>query len=585
LLLKVAARCNLDCAYCYWFRDRTVYDKPKTLSRESERMLLVRLEEHIRQFELDGFSVLLHGGEPLLFGKERFVGLMDGLEGVATRTGCAIDRGITTNATLIDEEWARLLRIFSCHVTVSLDGPGDVHDENRFDFNGNGSYERVRKGIDMLRSQGIEPAVLAVCLPKQNPETICAHFVDELGLRYFDILLPDATHDDGPTAPIAAYYTKLFDLWYDRYAERGVTVRTIDAITRALLGGRSGCEAIGYGPINLLTVTTDGCLEPLDVLRIAGQGSTRTGVSVHTHTLQEAVSDPVWLEAYDASLNLAAECKTCEFRSACGGGYLPHRYSSARRYDNPSVYCSDLKQIFAHAWGRIAADIDVVTPAGTLRLCDAVVGLDPPQAQPMSARIPSANRNQLSGLRSFMQRWDCPSSSGAHAVEHRAGIGDQINLEGDAACVKATSYTRCERPFEYAIESGVRILVDHLIEHFNCITYSSCAGHRATLTSPQRVRHVGIVPRNDEEFERLRAILQECADIVNVTAPTDVRVRIAREMLTDGGLCMPVLDVFFEPTGKASAESYFSQVDAPYLQFVQALESFSGGTSETPCCP
>ena len=34
LLIKVAARCNIDCSYCYWFRDAAVYSKPKLMSEE-----------------------------------------------------------------------------------------------------------------------------------------------------------------------------------------------------------------------------------------------------------------------------------------------------------------------------------------------------------------------------------------------------------------------------------------------------------------------------------------------------------------------------------------------------------------------
>ena len=32
LLVKVATRCNIDCSYCYWFRDASVYDKPNLMS-------------------------------------------------------------------------------------------------------------------------------------------------------------------------------------------------------------------------------------------------------------------------------------------------------------------------------------------------------------------------------------------------------------------------------------------------------------------------------------------------------------------------------------------------------------------------
>ena len=32
--------------------------------------------------------------------------------------------------------------------------------------------------------------------------------------------------------------------------------------------------------------------------------------------------------------------------NACGGAYLPHRFSRNNGYDNPSVYCDDLYAMF-----------------------------------------------------------------------------------------------------------------------------------------------------------------------------------------------------------------------------------------------
>ena len=28
VLVKLASRCNINCTYCYWFRDAEVYEKP-----------------------------------------------------------------------------------------------------------------------------------------------------------------------------------------------------------------------------------------------------------------------------------------------------------------------------------------------------------------------------------------------------------------------------------------------------------------------------------------------------------------------------------------------------------------------------
>ena len=55
LLVKVASRCNIDCSYCYWFRDAAVYDKPKLMSADVLHRLLQRIEEHVAEHSLIDF--------------------------------------------------------------------------------------------------------------------------------------------------------------------------------------------------------------------------------------------------------------------------------------------------------------------------------------------------------------------------------------------------------------------------------------------------------------------------------------------------------------------------------------------------
>jgi len=68
VLVKLASRCNINCTYCYWFRDAEVYKKPAVLTVEAEDAFCVRLEEHIREFNLPVFLLVFHGGEPLCAG-------------------------------------------------------------------------------------------------------------------------------------------------------------------------------------------------------------------------------------------------------------------------------------------------------------------------------------------------------------------------------------------------------------------------------------------------------------------------------------------------------------------------------------
>jgi uncharacterized protein len=356
ILLKVAARCNIDCSYCYWFRDSSVYARPKLLSQAVLYQLLKRVEEHIVAFSLPSFSIILHGGEPLLWGVEKFESLAEECRSVGARTGCAISLAVTTNGVLIDDLWLDCFESNDISVTVSIDGPAHIHDIHRRTFQGGATHALAERAVRRLQSRDIPVGILAVGNPAFDPKEYVAFFA-ELGLDGYDILLPDATLDDAP-ASIASFYCGLFDLWLEANRERHVvSIRTIEAIASGLLGGRSTAEGIGYGPIELCTVLTDGSMEPQDVLRIAGTGSTATTCNIFDNAIEDIKNEPRWQAARTASLDLCEKCKQCKFMRACGGGYLPHRFSKKNAYDNPSAYCDDLYAIFSHVQDVLANQV------------------------------------------------------------------------------------------------------------------------------------------------------------------------------------------------------------------------------------
>jgi uncharacterized protein len=358
LVVKLASRCNINCTYCYWFRDAEVYNKPPLLTLEAESALCERLKSHIERFGLSEFALFFHGGEPLLFPKSRFRDLMDRIRDIQARTGCRIDCDVTTNAMLVDHEWANLLATYDVRPAISLDGPAHIHDGRRIDFKGLGTHAATLRGLAALRKVGIEPGAIAVSSPSGNPEELLAYLVDDLGLKRLDILPPQATHDDHPP-PIAEYYIRLFDIWYGKYAKSGVRVRTIDAFLRGLLGYQSMSNVIGLGRVATVTVMTDGGLEPEDVIRIIGDGSTKTTTTLFENVLQDMEDDLLWRQFYEQSLNLSNTCKECEFLDACGGGHITQRYSKHNNFDNPSVYCESWKQILSHVWQKISPTLQI----------------------------------------------------------------------------------------------------------------------------------------------------------------------------------------------------------------------------------
>jgi uncharacterized protein len=107
---------------------------------------------------------------------------------------------------------------------------------------------------------------------------------------------------------------------------------------------------------------TDGSVEAHDVLRIAGTGVTQTAFNIFEHAIDDVRNEPLWKEAREASIHLCEKCRQCKFMNACGGGYLPHRFSKENGYDNPSVYCDDLYETFEHIASVLENHIYIVKP-------------------------------------------------------------------------------------------------------------------------------------------------------------------------------------------------------------------------------
>src|SRR3984957_4259010 len=363
LLVKVASRCNIDCSYCYWFRDAAVYEKPKLTGPEVPPKLLQRIEDHATQNSLIDFPIILHGGEPLLWGIENFHRIAEACEAMTARTGCEIPIAVTTNGVLIDDEWLSCFEARNISVAISLDGPAHIHDVHRRTFQGEGTHAAVVRAARLLVSRDIGVSALAVCNPAY-PARQYAEFFAECGIANYDIMIPDATVDEKPPS-VAPFYNALFSLWLEANRSRPtVNIRIIADMITALLGNNSPTEGVGHKAIELCTVMTDGSVEAHDVLRIAGDGFTNTKFNIFDHAIDEVRNEPRWKAARDASINLSEKCQRCKFMNACGGGYLPHRFSSKNGYDNPSVYCDDLYSMYENMQSVLESHLYVSKPDG-----------------------------------------------------------------------------------------------------------------------------------------------------------------------------------------------------------------------------
>ena len=104
-------------------------------------------------------------------------------------------------------------------------------------------------------------------------------------------------------------------------------------------------------------VETDGSLEPLDVLRICGDGFTRQNLYVGQNSLADLFRSSKIEALNRAAQNLAPAFKRCRYETTCGGCYFPHRFSKSNGFQNPSFYCTELKTIIEYVYQNIISEL------------------------------------------------------------------------------------------------------------------------------------------------------------------------------------------------------------------------------------
>jgi uncharacterized protein len=364
-ILKVASRCNLNCSYCYVYNmaDSTWKQRPPLMSDAIFGLALERIRSHCRFTGQQYANIVFHGGEPCLIGAGKFddwcMKAKAGLTGLAKPTF-----SIQTNGTLIDQAWAEVFNKHRVQVGISLDGPQPIHDAFRIDHAGRGSYDQVERGIRILQDADVRCGILSVIPLGADPLAVHRHFMG-LGCKEITYVLPHVTHDTiepihrlhGQT-PVADFLIPVFDDWWF-HATPEIHIGDLRNMARIVMGGSSQIETIGNVPPQYVFIESDGELEGLDNLRACRDGISKINLNVRDAEFRDILqANNMHGTAIFEGMPLSKTCKACPECDTCGGGYLPHRYSSANGFDNPSVWCADLLKLFTHIRLRLGVTIE-----------------------------------------------------------------------------------------------------------------------------------------------------------------------------------------------------------------------------------
>ncbi|NFE59417.1 Cys-rich peptide radical SAM maturase CcpM [Clostridium botulinum] len=150
LTLQITQQCNFRCEYCAYSGDylnRTHSNKKMSISTALKGIDF--LINHSKNN--DTVNIAFYGGEPLL----EFNFIKQCIEYAEKKAdGKNVTYSMTTNGSILNDEIVEFLYKHAVDLTISLDGPKEIHDIHRkFAFDNKGSFDKVINNINNIKKK------------------------------------------------------------------------------------------------------------------------------------------------------------------------------------------------------------------------------------------------------------------------------------------------------------------------------------------------------------------------------------------------------------------------------------------------
>jgi uncharacterized protein len=357
MIKPTGAICNLDCRYCFFLSKEKLY--PGSEFRMPESVLEAFTQQYIEAQRVPGMSFAWQGGEPTLMGLDFFRRAME-LQQAYQRPGVAIENTLQTNGILLDDEWGEFLHEHNFLVGISIDGPRELHDAYRVDKGGKPSFDRVMRGLEVLKKHDVEFNILCTvhAANGDHPVDVYRFFRDALGAKFIQFIaiverdnetgfqegnkvtdrsvkpkqygrFLNGVFDEWVRRDVAQVYLQMFDValgaWYGEGGAACVFAPTCGtALALEHTGDLYACDHFVEPDYHLGNITD----QPLAEL-VGSEAQRRFGL--------------------DKRDKLPKYCRECDVRFACQGGCPKNRFDTTPDGEPGLNYlCAGYKAFFRH---------------------------------------------------------------------------------------------------------------------------------------------------------------------------------------------------------------------------------------------
>lgn len=351
-IIKPTHICNLACTYCYNDDVREPVMRLETLDRIIEQTI-----KHAR--ESDAFKAaefIWHGGEPMVPGL-RFYEQVAELQ-AKYASNFEVRNIIQTNGVLINEKWINFFKKNNFAVSISIDGPKHLHDVNRIDARGRGSFDRVLKAIQLVREANLNHgcALVVSKVTKGYIEEIY-EFMSKERLPFNIIPMnksgdarenyQDIGLDADEYAPI---WIELYDKWFDATGKDYIYISDFVRKTKAILMGRPQ-DCVGLSQCGNFNFSTDPVGDIYPCASLSGHQDLIYG-NILKKDLGEILNSDIAIRYRTRGVD--PHCAECKWQHVCHGGCNARSYKFFNgNYDRRDYYCPSLYAMYEHIEKRI----------------------------------------------------------------------------------------------------------------------------------------------------------------------------------------------------------------------------------------
>ena len=361
--------CNMDCEYCFYLEKEKLY--PEDIRGQKFKMPGDVLETYIHQYihsqDAPVINFAWQGGEPTLMGVDffrRVVTLQKKYAG-----GKTIENAFQTNGVNLDDEWCSFFAENNFLIGVSIDGPRRIHDSYRVFKNGKPTFDRVMRGIELLKKHNVEFNTLT-CVHHNNADQgkIIYRFLKRIGSRYFqfipiverkareevDVLSliepnnkVEAEVTDWSVGPAmyGQFLIDVFDEWIKKDVGK-IFVQMFDVALANWYGINPGLCVFSETCGKALAMEHNGDLYSCDHFVYPEY---KLGNIMNT-SLGEMVDSPSQRTfGQNKKSKLPQYCNECEYQFACHGGCPKQRFShTPSGEEGLNYFCPSYKKFFKH---------------------------------------------------------------------------------------------------------------------------------------------------------------------------------------------------------------------------------------------